>query len=718
MRDVAAAVRALRAAGDHAWEARLLFNRGQLHYERGELDAANRDLRRAGDLYGRLGATEAAADARILLAETARLGGDVVSALRLLESDVDAVEGHLRFNLVSHRARALTQARLLPEARAAAEESARLAAPYDELPQVLLDLAELSSLSAEHETAIALATQAVRLTTRRRQPLAAARARVALARAKLGAGAVDRPCLRNVQRSAALLEVAGWNLEAARGHLVAGRLATELELPAVAHREVELSRPLLARATVADRIGYRYAAATVRLATGDRAGAERLLAASMRLLDDYRGGLGGLELRETSAAIGSDAAQLGLRLAVESARASRILVWSERVRAGALRLPPVRPARDRKLRSLQTELRVVSSQAREARRGGLAARQARLEAAIRARSRTLANSSATNRGRMARRAAAPLLGGAVAVEYVDLDGRLGALTLAGGRVAYDVLPQGRPADELEWLRFALARTARGRFDSAQRTAVIESVSTAAGRIQELLIEPLRSRLRDAPLVIVPTGELYALPWATLPLLGSRPLTIAPSLSAWANLTPPHASRRRKVAVLAGPRLRHARTEIRAVGSLYPHATVLRGREAGVDAALAALDGAAIAHLACHGHFRGDSPLFSSLELADGPLNVYELQRLRRAPELIVLSACDLALSHVHPGDELLGLAAALLALGTRTIIASVVPVPDAEARRIMADFHEQLAAGDSPAVALARAQAGRAVPGFICLGRG
>jgi hypothetical protein len=51
-------------------------------------------------------------------------------------------------------------------------------------------------------------------------------------------------------------------------------------------------------------------------------------------------------------------------------------------------------------------------------------------------------------------------------------------------------------------------------------------------------------------------------------------------------------------------------------------------------------------------------------------------------------------------------------------IASVVPVPDAEARRIMAAFHRQLDAGDSPAAALARAQAGRAVPGFICLGRG
>jgi CHAT domain-containing protein len=134
--------------------------------------------------------------------------------------------------------------------------------------------------------------------------------------------------------------------------------------------------------------------------------------------------------------------------------------------------------------------------------------------------------------------------------------------------------------------------------------------------------------------------------------------------------------------------------------------------------LRALDGAAVAHLACHGHFRSDSPLFSALELADGPLNVYELQRLRRAPELVVLSACDLGLSALHPGDELLGLATALLGMGTRTVVASVAPVPDAAARRLMLAFHKRLLAGDAPATALAGAQARTESASFVCLGAG
>jgi CHAT domain-containing protein len=187
---------------------------------------------------------------------------------------------------------------------------------------------------------------------------------------------------------------------------------------------------------------------------------------------------------------------------------------------------------------------------------------------------------------------------------------------------------------------------------------------------------------------------------------------------WLELAARSRSRRRKTALVAGPRLRHSTAEVRELASLLPDSTLLQGDAATATAALSALDGAALAHLACHGRFRSDSPLFSSLELADGPLNVYELQSLKRAPDVVVLSACDLALSDRHPGDELLGLAAALLGMGTRTIVASVVPVPDAAARRLMVAFHRSLAGGDTPAVALAKAQARAPVPGFLCLGNG
>jgi CHAT domain-containing protein len=91
--------------------------------------------------------------------------------------------------------------------------------------------------------------------------------------------------------------------------------------------------------------------------------------------------------------------------------------------------------------------------------------------------------------------------------------------------------------------------------------------------------------------------------------------------------------------------------------------------------------------------------------------------------LIVLSACDLALSDRQPGDELLGIAAVLLGIGTRTIVASVAPIPDATAARLMVAFHREIAGGVSPAAALANVQAdlpvrSAAFAGFVCLGSG
>jgi CHAT domain-containing protein len=174
-------------------------------------------------------------------------------------------------------------------------------------------------------------------------------------------------------------------------------------------------------------------------------------------------------------------------------------------------------------------------------------------------------------------------------------------------------------------------------------------------------------------------------------------------------------------LVAGPRLRHTAAEVRELAASTPEAILLQGKAATAAAALKAIDGATLVHIACHGRFRSDSPLFSSLELADGPLTALDLQRLRRPPDLLVLSVCDLALSYRHAGDELLGFSALMLAMGTRTIVASVVPVPDAAARRLMLAFHAEVALGASPASALARAQfsLGHASPaGFVCLGVG
>jgi hypothetical protein len=479
---------------------------------------------------------------------------------------------------------------------------------------------------------------------------------------------------------------------------------------------------------VLDRIELAHAGALVRLRDGKERSAERLLESGLELLDEYRAGLGAVELRVMASGMGAELSQLGLRIALRSGDPGNVLSWAERLRGNALRLPPVRPVSDPELRACQSELRRLSDRARKAeQRGklepGLAARQHKLELTVRARTRHAKSNGVPALSDVRATTAERALGDRALVEYVEVDGLLHALTLVRGRLALHELSGAGVASELEWLRFALAQLVRRGISPGQRGAALANGSAAAAGLDRLLIEPLHLAVGDAPLVIVPTGQLHALPWAALPSLRGRPIVVAPSLAVWLDLAVRRRSRRRRAVLIAGPRLRHASAEVRSLAQQIPGAVALHGQAATVAATLASLDGAALAHVACHGRFRADSPLFSSLELADGPLTALDLQQLRQVPEVLVLSSCDLALSDLQPGDELLGLSAALFAMGARTIVASVVPVPDAASRRLMLEFHRAFAGGLPPAGALARAHAGlpgesMTLAGFVCLGSG
>jgi CHAT domain-containing protein len=117
-----------------------------------------------------------------------------------------------------------------------------------------------------------------------------------------------------------------------------------------------------------------------------------------------------------------------------------------------------------------------------------------------------------------------------------------------------------------------------------------------------------------------------------------------------------------------------------------------------------LHGARLAHLACHGTFRIDNPSFSSLEFSDGPLTVLEIESLRRTPDTVVIASCDSGASQALPGDELRGFLTALFMMGTRSVVASAVPVPDGEVGPLMLGLHKGLSEGLGTGEALARAR--------------
>jgi CHAT domain-containing protein len=109
------------------------------------------------------------------------------------------------------------------------------------------------------------------------------------------------------------------------------------------------------------------------------------------------------------------------------------------------------------------------------------------------------------------------------------------------------------------------------------------------------------------------------------------------------------------------------------------------------------------HIAAHGIFRADNPMFSSLKLGDSWLNLFDIFNLQLGAELTVLSACETGMSAVWEGDELLGLARGFLYAGTPSLVVSLWTVNDRSTAELMRHFYTALQRGTPKGRALQKA---------------
>ena len=192
-----------------------------------------------------------------------------------------------------------------------------------------------------------------------------------------------------------------------------------------------------------------------------------------------------------------------------------------------------------------------------------------------------------------------------------------------------------------------------------------------------LLGDMVGSLRAGGVVMSPTSRLHGVPWDCLP----GPCREGVDHSSLGSLldASPGDSRRRPAVPPCSSSGRASPAEVREVLGLktqIPDAVLLAGGAATVDRTLGQLDGARLVHIAAHGRFRPDSPMFSSLVLDDGPLVVHDFERLSRAPYRVLLSACESGVIKPVGADELLGLGATLLSLGSAGIVSSVAMVDD------------------------------------------
>jgi CHAT domain-containing protein len=229
------------------------------------------------------------------------------------------------------------------------------------------------------------------------------------------------------------------------------------------------------------------------------------------------------------------------------------------------------------------------------------------------------------------------------------------------------------------------------------------------QLHALVWRPLVPALGQAQAVLVVAGSaLSSLPFAALwdgqAHLVER-LRLGMLASADAALRARGSAAQGAVLVLADTlRLPGAAAEAAALAACWPQALLRTGAQATRETLRRDAPAAGLLHLACHGEFRADSPLFSTLHLHDGALTALDAEGLALAGPLVVLGACESAVADPARDDEATGLVRSFLVAGASRVLGGLWAVEDEATARWMAAFHGELAQGQPPAQALARVQ--------------
>lgn len=705
---------------------RVLLNRGTVYLDRGALAAARVDLHRCVDSASSAGLRLLEFKGRHNLGYLEFLAGDLPFALQMMDDanqlDVDVSRGILLLD----RARVLVEAGLAREAdRTLAEASAlfrrdRLA---QDLAETELERARCALIAGDVAAARRFAGRARDRFRRRGNDRWRRNAELVLLQGDLAAG---RPGAKLVQPALRLqheLGAEGLRLPARLAGLIAAEAQLGLGDIDAAEAVVDTVGATGPRDPVTAKLHWRYVRASLDAARGELRAASRQVRDGLGELARYQAGFGSIDLQTASAIHGRRLAELSLTLALQGRRSAEVFAAAERARAVSTRLPVVRPPDDPQSAELLGELRRIVESLRGAPQAAAASapllrRRRELERAITARRWTLAGGGEARRtARVEEIRAAAGAADSTMVMFVEAGGAMHAVRVRRGRLRlYELGAASAITEHVRRARADLDVLAQPRLPGGLSAAVRSSFERCAVELDRMLLAPLL--VEGERLVVVSTGILGQLPWGTLPSLRGVPVTVAPSATAWLTAVQPSPRRRtQQVIAIAGPDLLRAEHEVSGVAAAWATARTHTRADAARPALARAMARGSVVHIAAHGVHQTENPMFSSLRLADGAMFAHEMDQTARTPEHVVLSACELGLATVRPGDEALGLTSVLLHLGTQCVLASVARVGDELAAETMTGYHQRLAAGADAAAALADAVCASSAPvPFVCFG--
>ena len=270
-------------------------------------------------------------------------------------------------------------------------------------------------------------------------------------------------------------------------------------------------------------------------------------------------------------------------------------------------------------------------------------------------------------------------------------------------------PVSRAANLVRLLRFQLSKFSLGPdYVRTFHDGLLRASRTHLHDLYRELIAPLCEQLSAAQhLVIVPHGTLHSLPFHALfdgqhYLIDRFSISYSPGAGIYSLSHRRKSSAPGQALVLGVPdeRAPFIADEVRAVAEILPGSRLVTGAEEGGEALRAHGSGFRLIHIATHGIFRQDNPMFSGIRLGPAYLNLYDLYHLQLDAELVSLSGCATGLNVVSVGDELLGLSRGLLFAGAQSLLLTLWDVHDRSTAEFMTCFYKRLAGSANRAVAL------------------
>ena len=285
---------------------------------------------------------------------------------------------------------------------------------------------------------------------------------------------------------------------------------------------------------------------------------------------------------------------------------------------------------------------------------------------------------------------------ATLVEYFIAGEQLVAAVIS--RESARILPVtmlSRVAHLLQLLRFQVSKFRMGN-NYVERFAepLLRATQSHLESLYNELIAPLRILLKGNHLIFVPHGPLHFLPFHALKngdeyLCDSFTVSYAPSGTVFSLCQQKHSSEAPRSLVLgiADDRAPHILDEVRSVSSLLPCSSLHLGEQATSSLLREKGSESGLLHIATHGMYRQDNPMFSGIRLGDGYLNLYDLYQMKLNARLVTLSGCATGMNFVAAGDELLGLQRGLFCAGATTLLLSLWDVNDESTAQLMGHFY-------------------------------